>query len=96
MLNPQLIKKPRFGWGRIVIGSFMLYVQVGSDLHLVPDGPVPTLKPSNPAQAAAMRMTGIALCLVFIYVVYRGIRAGFRKPQPQPGVNEPEANGPSY
>jgi hypothetical protein len=58
LLNPQLIKKPRFGWGRIVIGSFMLYVQVGSDLHFIPDGPVPTLKPSNPTQATSMRMTG--------------------------------------
>src|SRR5271166_2747741 len=90
LLNPQLIKKPRFGWGRIVIGLFMLYVQVGSELHFAPDGPVPTFKPSNPTQATSMKITGIAFCLIFIYVIYRGIRAGFTRPEPLAVVHEPQ------
>lgn len=94
LLNPQLVKKPRFGWGRIVLGSFMLYVQIGSDLHLVPDGPLPAFKPSNPAEAATMKMTGIALCFVFAYVIYRGIRAGFAKHESPESTPELGAPGP--
>jgi len=83
LINPQLIRAPRFGWGRIVIGSFMLYVQVGSDLHFTPEGPVPTFKASNPTQAATMKATGIAIGLFFIYLIYRGVRAGFTRPKPR-------------
>ncbi len=93
LLNSRLVKKPRFGWGRIVLGSFMLYVQIGSDLHLVPDGPVPTFKPSNPAEAATMKMTGIALCFAFAYVIYRGIRVGFARPESPESTPELGAPG---
>ena len=44
LLNPLFIKKPRFGWGRIIVGSFVLDVQVGSLFHFVPNGPLPTFK----------------------------------------------------
>jgi hypothetical protein len=84
MMNPKLIKPFRFGWGKIIIGSGMLFSQVGSHYHLVPEGPLPILKPSNPTEAVSMEVTGIVMSFVFAYLIFRGIRQGFTRPKPQP------------
>jgi hypothetical protein len=84
MMNPKLIKPFRFGWGKIVIGSSVLFSQVGSHYHLIAEGPLPRFKPSNPTQAASMEVTGIVMSLVFAYLIFRGIRQGFSRPESQP------------
>ena len=86
MMNPSLVRRPRFGWGKIIVGLFVLYSQAMRYFHLFPDGPIPELKPANPTQAASMKVTMVAICLLFAYVIYRGIRQGFPRSAPQQGV----------
>lgn len=90
-INPQLIKPPRFGWGKIIFGSLMLFSQVGSHYHLVPEGPLPILKPSNPTEAVSMQVTGIAISLVCVYLIFRGIRAGFARRESQLDIPPPQS-----
>ena len=77
MNNPAAIPPSRFGWGKIVLGTVMLHSQIGSHFHWLPDGPMPLLKPDNAGEAAGMRFTSVLLSLLWIYLIYRGVRAGF-------------------
>jgi hypothetical protein len=81
MINPALIQPSRFGWGKIVFGTWMLFSQIGAYFHLVPDGPIPLLKPDNATQAACMHVTSVVLSLVFLYLIFRGVRAGLSRRQ---------------
>jgi len=77
MINPKLAKPFRFGWGKILFGSLMILSGVGSHYHLVPDGPIPYFKPSNSTEAVSMKVTNIALSIIFACLIFRGIREGF-------------------
>jgi hypothetical protein len=81
LMNPELIKRPRFGWKKILFGLWMLYANAGTYFHLVPEGPIPLFKPSNAPEAASMKMTTALLCLVFVYLIFRGVREGFIRPK---------------
>lgn len=77
MVNPRVIKPFRFGWGKILFGSWILFSQVSSHYDLTPEGPLPIFKPSNPNEAVSMKVTAMAMCLVSVYLIFRGVRAGF-------------------
>ena len=49
---------------------------VASRYHLIPEGPFPILKPSNAGEAVGMEMAAMAISLLALYLIYRGIRAG--------------------
>jgi len=91
MMNPQLVKPFRFGRGKIIVGSWVLFSRVGSHYHLVPDGPVPILKPSNPTQAVSIKVTGIVVSLVVAYLIFRGILQGFTRPESQSDTLPPQS-----
>ena len=80
MLNPLLVPTFRFGWGKILVGSWMLLSQVSSHYHLAPEGPLPIFKPSNASQSVGMTVAGIVMCLVAVYLIFRGIREGSLPP----------------
>jgi hypothetical protein len=80
IMNPQLVKPFRFEWGKIIFGALILYMQVGFDYQLVPEGPVPIHKPSNLSQAVSV----IAFDLIGVYLIFRGIRQGFTRSESQP------------
>jgi hypothetical protein len=75
-------KTPRIGWGRVLVGTFLILSCVNNLLH-----PVHSrfeLKPSNETQAAAMKGTELFLNLFMPFVgaalIILGIRARFKKP----------------
>jgi hypothetical protein len=78
MVSPRLLKPFRFGWGKILLGVWILFSEISSHFHLVPEGPLPLLKPSNETQALSMKATGIAICVLSVFLIFRGVRAGFR------------------
>jgi hypothetical protein len=82
MVNPKTFRPSRFGWGRIISGATILYMQVGFDSKLVSGGPY---KPSTQAQAASV----LVIDLVAVYLIFRGIRAGFARPESQPDILPP-------
>jgi hypothetical protein len=81
MTNPRLVRPFRFGWGKILISLFVLSGRVGFYFHFFPQ--LADLKPSNPTEAASMKVAEIALGLFFSYLIFRGIRQGFTRPEPQ-------------
>src|SRR6266576_4122531 len=77
MISPKLVSAFRFGWGRIIFGSLVLWATAGSYFHGLSDGPLPVLQPTNPTQAVSMKVTEAVACLVSVYLVLAGFRAGF-------------------
>lgn len=89
LTNPKRFKPSGFGWGKIVFGSLILYSNIESHYHVAPEGPIPLLKPSNPTQAVSMKLTGIVLGLICVYLIFRGIWQGFSR-HPQPDTESPQ------
>jgi vacuolar-type H+-ATPase subunit I/STV1 len=79
MLNPKTVSTSGFGWGKILVGVLILYVQVGFDYHLVPEGPIPIHKPSNPTEAASV----LIFDLIAAYLIFRGVWAGSVRDKPK-------------
>ena len=75
-------KTPKIGWGRVFVGTFLIFSCVGNLLHPVRNRF--EFKPSNEVQAAAMKSTELFLNLFMPVVgaglIVSGIRARFRKP----------------
>jgi len=44
------------------------------------------MKPSNASEAAGMRFTSVLLSLLWIYLIYRGVRSGFIRNRAQIAV----------
>ena len=87
MVNPNTVGSTRFGWGKIIVGALILYIQVGFDYHLVPEGPLPIHMPSTPAEA-----TSVLLCdLIAAYLIVRGIWEGYSRRRPQPDNLSPQS-----
>jgi membrane protease YdiL (CAAX protease family) len=91
LINPQRFKPPKFGWGKIILGSFLLFGQVGSHYH-PSEGPLPLFRPSNPTQAASMRATSVVIDLVCVYLIFRGVWQGFSRREPQPNTQPPQSS----
>ena len=87
MVNPNTVGSTKFGWGKIIVGALILYIQVGFDYHLVPEGPLPIHMPSTPAEA-----TSVLLCdLIAAYLIVRGIWEGYSRRRPQPDNLSPQS-----
>jgi hypothetical protein len=87
MVNPNTVGSTRFGWGKIIVGALILYIQVGFSYHLVPEGPLPIHMPSTPAEA-----TSVVLCdLIAVYLIVRGIWEGYSRRGPQPDKLPPQS-----
>jgi len=72
--------KPRFGWGRILLGAILLFSSANSHFHLFPTRTViKPLEPSNPTQAAAMDVTAIVIAIGCIILIVSGIWIGVRR-----------------
>jgi uncharacterized membrane protein HdeD (DUF308 family) len=86
-VDPRMVSHSRFGWGRMIVSGLILYVQLGFDYHLVPEGPLPIHTPSNPTQAASV----LAVDLIGVYLIFRGVWKGFSKHEPQSDKSPPES-----
>jgi hypothetical protein len=76
MLNAKKVRTIGFGWGKIIFGTLILYIQAGLDFHLVPDRPSPVPKPSS--------LSALVWDLIVVCLIFRGIWEGFSKREPQP------------
>jgi hypothetical protein len=74
--SPQ--KPTRFGWGRIVLGTVLLYGSAVDHFHLMPAGPIKRMEPANETQAVAMTVTTIVLALAWVALILSGLWRGFR------------------
>ena len=91
MVSPGVIKPSRFGWGKVILGLWILNGALESNYAPPADGPLPLFKPSNPTQAVSMKVTAIFISLIGLYLIFRGIRAGFAQGKSQPGIHATES-----
>jgi len=68
----------RFGWGRIVVGTILLYSYAVDHFHLIPVRGVRHLEPTNETQAVTMTVTAIVIALGCLVLVLSGLWKGFR------------------
>jgi hypothetical protein len=78
--------KTRFGWGKMLVGSWIIYSAAGDYFHFIPKGPIKTLEPSNATQASAMHATQIAVLIGCVFLIISGFWQGFRKKQLEPNT----------
>jgi hypothetical protein len=73
--------KSRFGWGRILLGAIFLYGNMATRFHLIPENGSAHfrhLEPANPTEAVSMKITGIAILLGCLSLIFSGILRGFK------------------
>lgn len=70
----------RFGWGRIVLGTVVLYSSAVDHFHLMPEGPIRRVAPANETEAAAMGVTAIVIATVCVALILSGLWRGLRHP----------------
>ncbi len=81
--TPRL--RARFGWGRMLLGTLLLFGAANNQFHIFPAGHVFTsLKYENRTQTAAGNFTIIAICIGCIFLVLWGIWKGFRRQSIRP------------
>ena len=89
-------KTPRIGWGRLLVGAFLIISCLSSLLHPLPNSfDKFKFNPSNEVQERAMKATELLLN-VFMPVVgasliISGIRARFKKPTAVDATSKPFA-----
>ncbi len=77
-----------FGWGRILLGTLVLYSSAVEYFHLFAVHQfIKPLEASNPAQAEGMKIGQIVVMLICIWLIVSGIRAGFRKLELKPEIS---------
>ena len=70
--------KARFGWGRIILGSIVLYTSAVDRFDLIPAFGFKHLEPANETQALGMKFTAIVITLGCVLLLFSGIWRGFR------------------
>ena len=81
MAKGQPRPEARFGWGRIVLGAWLLFSEANTQFHFLSTRNfVKPLEYSNPTQAAAGNATGIAIGIACIFMIIWGIWKGLRRP----------------
>jgi len=76
--NPR--PKARFGWGRILLGTTLLWGSAVNRFHLMPvRQSINQLAPTNETQAVAMKAADIILALGCIALVSSGVWRGIRR-----------------
>jgi len=80
--------KARFGWGRIIVGTILLYSSAVDHFHLVPiHKTIRRLQPANQTEADAMRATAIVIALGCVVLVFSGVWRGIRPRRTRAGVS---------
>jgi hypothetical protein len=74
--------KARFGWGRIILGSIVLYTSAVDRFDLIPAFGFKHLQPANDTQALGMKFTASVITLGCILLIFSGIWKGFRPHRP--------------
>jgi hypothetical protein len=87
MVNAKKVKTSGFGWGKILFGTLILYIQAGFDFHLVPNRPFPIRRTSSLAEATSV----LVWDLFGVYLMFRGIWSGISRREPQPNI-DPTSN----
>lgn len=82
-------KTPKIGWGKVLLGAFLIISCLGNLLHAVPNKMEKyQFKPSNEREAEVMKNTELFLNLFMPFVgatlIVSGIRARFKKPTETP------------
>jgi hypothetical protein len=78
-------KTPKIGWGKVLLGAFLIISCIANLLHTVPNrmGRF-QFKPSNEREAEIMKkseqITYLTLTFVGVVLIVSGIRARFKKP----------------
>ena len=65
----------RIKWGRIFLGSLLVYNEIKNFLHPAAN----LLRPSNSTQAQAMKATEIGFAVLGVYLIVSGVIPQFRK-----------------
>jgi len=74
------LPKPRFGWGRILLGAVLLFSSANDHFHpLSSHTAIKRLEPSNPTQAVVMNITAIVIAVGCVIVIFSGIWIGVRR-----------------
>ena len=72
--------KARFGWGRMLLGAGWLFGTANAQFGLLPTRTlVKSVAYSNSTQVVAGRVTTIALSIGCVFLIFSGIRKGFRQ-----------------
>jgi hypothetical protein len=79
LLNPKTVSTSGFGWGKMLVGALILYVQAGFDYHLIPVGRIPIHQPLDPTEAVSL----LVWDLIAVYLIFRGIWAGLIRGKPK-------------
>lgn len=59
---------PRFRWGRILCGTWLVFINANNYFHPAPN----LLKPSNATEAASMNVMSIVMSMVGLYLIAWG------------------------
>ncbi len=95
-IQPSGPRGRSFGWGRILIGTWIIGTMLRNHFYPSPN----LLNPSNEAQAVGMAVTNVVIVCIGLYLIVRGIVMGVRNPHskssplPSPEVVE-RAENPS-
>ena len=83
MMKPKLIKPFRLGLGKMIVGSFVLWLQFGTHYHFLG----PAVENPNPTEAVSGIVIAVALSLFSVYLIFLGVYQGFVRPECQPDGN---------
>ncbi len=74
------LPKARFGWGRILLGTVLLFSSANDHLHLLSTHTaIKRLEPSNQTQAVAMNVTAVVIAVGCVVMIISGIWIGVRR-----------------
>jgi len=77
--------KPRFGWGRIVLGALVIFGAATAQFHLLPLRHFIRQEHQKQAQTAAQIIPALVVYVSCVLLILSGIRKGFRR-APTPGA----------
>lgn len=74
------LPKARFGWGRILLGTVLLFSSANDHFHLLSSHTaIKRLEPSNQTQAVAMNVTAVVIAVGSVAMIISGIWIGVRR-----------------
>jgi hypothetical protein len=71
-------RRMRFGWGRMLLGTSLIFSAASTQFHLFPVSVV-QLEYEDQTQAAAGNVTDIAICIGSLFLILSGVRKGSRR-----------------
>jgi hypothetical protein len=76
----------RFGWGRIMLGTMLIFGAASAEFHPFPTG-AKSWEYENQTQAAAGHATTIAICIGCVFLIFSGIWKGFGRRAAKPDAS---------